>query len=86
MGRTVIIRLPQGRPADEAKLDRANLETDLKRTLEAAMRAEVGDMRVVLDRGMTFKIMLAGDWDERKTLLEIFGEVMEIFDSSSYTR
>ncbi len=64
------------------------MNRDLIQALEIALNKTFEDLTVNLEFGASFKLSLEGEWANRKEaqseVLEIFGEVMDNFDSSGY--
>ncbi len=64
------------------------MNRDLIEALETALNKKFEDLTVTLEFGASFKLSLEGEWTNRKEaqaeVLEIFGEIMDNFDSSGY--
>jgi hypothetical protein len=96
MSKTVNIRLAEqaarrdrtGAPIPPPPMDTNAMNRDLIDALEIAMNKKFEDLSVNLEFGASFKLSLEGEWANRKEaqaeVLEIFGEVMDNFDSSGY--
>ena len=96
MSKIVNIRLAEqparrdrnGTPIPPPPIDSAAMNRDLIEALERAMGKKFEDLTVTLEFGASFKLSLEGEWLNRKEahaeVLEMFGEVMDNFDSSGY--
>jgi hypothetical protein len=77
-----------GTPIPPPPMDTEAMNRDLIEALETAMSKKFEDLTVSLEFGASFKLTLEGEWENRKEaqaeVLEIFGEVMDNFDSSGY--
>jgi hypothetical protein len=96
MSKRVNIRLAEqqarrdrtGTPIPPPAMDTEAMNRDLIEALETAMHKKFEDLTVSLEFGVSFKLSLEGEWANGKEaqaeVLEIFGEVMDNFDSSGY--
>jgi hypothetical protein len=77
-----------GTPIPPPPIDTESMNRDLIEALETAMNQKFENLTVTLEFGASFKLTLEGEWANRKEaqaeVLEIFGDVMDNFDSSGY--
>ena len=91
MSKTITIRLVKPTPRHNAptpQIDEIAMKADLSAEIQKQLEPHLGITEVVLDEGLTFKLTLDGEWygrkEAEKTIMDVFGEVMENFDSSGY--